>query len=147
MARHTVRLDHRTVEFDDSRFDITCIGDGAYVVDDGSRQYRVTVAGPPEDRWVFVDGRVARLEIAAAGRSRPRGRAGAHDMAAPMPATVVKILVELGAPVAKDDTLLMLEAMKMELAIRASRPGIVRAINCQPGELVQPGVPLVEIEG
>ena len=46
MASHTVRLDHRTVEFDDSRFDITCIGDGAYVVDDGSRQYRVTVAGP-----------------------------------------------------------------------------------------------------
>ncbi len=56
-----------------------------------------------------------------------------------MPATVVKILVEPGAPVSKGDIVLMLEAMKMELPVRASRDGVVRAVLCKPGELVQPG--------
>jgi biotin carboxyl carrier protein len=41
--------------------------------------------------------------------------------------------------------LLTLEAMKMELPIRAARDGIVSAILCAPGDLVQPGPPLVEI--
>jgi 3-methylcrotonyl-CoA carboxylase alpha subunit len=63
-----------------------------------------------------------------------------------MPATVVAVLVEPGARVQKGDTLLMLEAMKMELPIRAARDGVVRAIRCKPGELVQPGVDLVELE-
>jgi hypothetical protein len=38
------------------------------------------------------------------------------------------------------------QAMKMELPIRAPRDGIVRAVNCRPGDLVQPGVVLVELE-
>ena len=40
----------------------------------------------------------------------------------------------------------MLEAMKMELAVRAPRDGVVTAVHCRAGELVQPGVTLVEIE-
>jgi biotin carboxyl carrier protein len=40
----------------------------------------------------------------------------------------------------------MLEAMKMELPIRAARAGRVKALACREGELVQPGVPLVEME-
>jgi biotin carboxyl carrier protein len=40
----------------------------------------------------------------------------------------------------------MLEAMKMELPIKAPRDGIVKAIACRPGELVQPAVPLLELE-
>jgi biotin carboxyl carrier protein len=63
-----------------------------------------------------------------------------------MPATVVKVFVEAGARVSKGDTLLMLEAMKMELPVKAPRDGVVRAVRCQAGELVQPGVSLVELE-
>jgi urea carboxylase len=40
----------------------------------------------------------------------------------------------------------MLEAMKMELPIKAPRDGRVTAVHCKPGELVQPGVPLLELE-
>jgi urea carboxylase len=40
----------------------------------------------------------------------------------------------------------MLEAMKMELPIAAPRDGRVRSVACTPGELVQPGVPLVDLE-
>jgi acetyl-CoA/propionyl-CoA carboxylase biotin carboxyl carrier protein len=78
--------------------------------------------------------------------ARKKRSAGAGDLSAPMPATVVKVLVEPGAQVEKGDTLVMLEAMKMELPVKAPRDGVVRKITCQPGQLVQPGVNLIELE-
>jgi biotin carboxyl carrier protein len=65
---------------------------------------------------------------------------------APMPATVVDIHVTPGQQVARDALLITLEAMKMELPIKAPRDGRVTAISCKPGELVQPGVRLMEID-
>jgi len=53
--------------------------------------------------------------------------------------------VKAGDAVAAGDTLVVLEAMKMELAIRAPEAGIVRAVNCQAGDLVQPGTVLVDL--
>jgi biotin carboxyl carrier protein len=63
-----------------------------------------------------------------------------------MPATVLKVLVAPGSPVKKGDTVIVLEAMKMELPIRAPRSGRVTALHCAKGDLVQPGVNLLEIE-
>ena len=63
-----------------------------------------------------------------------------------MPATVAAVLVRPGAVVAAGDTLVRLEAMKMELAIRAPAAGRVAAVDCRAGELVQPGRPLVTLE-
>jgi 3-methylcrotonyl-CoA carboxylase alpha subunit len=146
VAKHDVRIGDRTVVVDDADYRVEPASDDTYVVSDGTRRWRVVVAGPPDDRWVFVDGRVERLEVIARGRGRPRARGGALGMTAPMPATVVKVLVEAGASVQKGETVLMLEAMKMELPIRAARHGVVRAVLCQAGELVQPGVQLVELE-
>jgi biotin carboxyl carrier protein len=123
---------------------VTRIGHGIYRVEDGAQRWTVAVAGPPEDRWVWVDGRVKRLAPPSTGRAR--GRAAIDELAAPMPATVVKVLVHPGAAVKRGETLLMLEAMKMELPIRAPRDGVVKSINCQPGELVQPGTHLLELE-
>jgi biotin carboxyl carrier protein len=122
---------------------VSRIGVGLYRVDDGARIWTVAIAGPPENRWVWADGQVARLDAPAAGRAR--GRSARDELSAPMPATVVKILTSVGAEVRKGDTLLMLEAMKMELPIRAPRDGVVKAIACAPGELVQPGVHLLEL--
>jgi 3-methylcrotonyl-CoA carboxylase alpha subunit len=67
-------------------------------------------------------------------------------LSAPMPATVLAIAVTPGQEVAAGDLLVMLEAMKMELPIRAPRGGRIKALACREGELVQPGVPLIEIE-
>jgi biotin carboxyl carrier protein len=92
---------------------------------------------------VWIEGQVAKLEPPARGRARVRS--ASHDLASPMPATVIGVLVAPGAPVARGDTLVMLEAMKMELPIRATTDGVVAAINCRVGELVQPGSPLVEL--
>jgi 3-methylcrotonyl-CoA carboxylase alpha subunit len=61
-----------------------------------------------------------------------------------MSATVVRILVKPGDSVSNGDVLIALEAMKMELPIRAPRDGVVKAIHCQAGDLVQPGQQLIE---
>lgn len=95
-------------------------------------------------RLVFLDGEVYEFELQRQGRRK----ATAHhsSLMAPMPATVIKINVEAGAAVRKGETLLVLEAMKMELPIRAAADGVVSAIHCRQGDLVQPGVPLVELD-
>ena len=67
-------------------------------------------------------------------------------LSSPMPATVVAIHVTPGQDVVEGDLLVMLEAMKMELPIRAPRAGRVKSLACRPGERVQPGVPLLELE-
>lgn len=146
MAEHEVRIGDDTIVVNVSDFTVDSVDDGTYLVSDGTRRWRVVVAGPADDRWVFVDGRTERVEIVAQGTRRGRSRGSAHDMTAPMPATVVKVLVEPGVSVQKGAPVVMLEAMKMELAVRAARSGVVRAILCRPGDLVQPGIQLVEIE-
>jgi len=102
-----------------------------------------TVVG--DARWVFLDGCVFVVEkTRGAVRSRTRGHAG--SLAAPMPATVRKINVAAGDRVTAGDALIVLEAMKMELLVRAPAAGLVTALHCTEGELVQPGVPLLAIE-
>lgn len=123
---------------------VTPVSAGLYRVTDGDRTWMVAVAGPPDNRWVWIDGRVARIDAPSTGRSR--GRSASNELSAPMPATVISVMVAIGATVARGDTLVMLEAMKMELPIRAPRDGVVRAIHCQAGQLVQPGVNLLELE-
>jgi biotin carboxyl carrier protein len=126
---------------------VTPLGNGVYRVEQGEQRRLAYAAGPPEARWVFLDGRAYVVDAAPQGAVRRRARGHDEDaLAAPMPATVVKITVEPGERVSKGDVLIMLEAMKMELPIKAPRDSVVRAIACRPGELVQPGVPLLELE-
>lgn len=126
---------------------ITSVGNGAYRLEDDQQSRIAYAAGPPEARWVFLEGRAYLIDAAPQGTVRRRR--GGHDegaLASPMPATVVKINVEAGQRVSKGDVLVMLEAMKMELPIKAPRDASVKIIACRPGELVQPGVPLLELE-
>jgi biotin carboxyl carrier protein len=93
---------------------------------------------------VFLDGRVYVIDTTG-GRESRRARDNDVALSSPMPATVASIHVRTGQAVAEGDLLVMLEAMKMQLPIRAPRAGTVQAIACRPGELVQAGVPLVEL--
>ena len=97
-----------------------------------------------DTRWVFLDGDVFELEVQRRGRRRASSQQG--SLAAPMPATVVRVLATPGQAVKNGDTLIVLEAMKMELPVRASADGRVKSVHCREGQLVQPGVPLVEME-
>ena len=85
-----------------------------------------------------LDGQVFQFDVARRRRT-PAARATQGSLAAPMPATVVTVLVDAGHAVKKGDTLVVLEAMKMELPIRALGDGVVKAVHCREGELVQAG--------
>jgi biotin carboxyl carrier protein len=128
-------------------FDVTPLGSGRYQVSDGTRQRLVYATGPSTSVWVFIDGRTFVVDVTGSTKGNVR-RAHDHDMglASPMPATVASILVREGQSVSRGDLLVMLEAMKMELPIKAPRDGRVTKVGCTQGELVQPGVPLVELD-
>ena len=96
--------------------------------------------------WVFVDGRVFELvEVRPGDRARATGHGHHGSLTAPMPATVRRVAVTVGDTVTRGDTLVILEAMKMELPVRAHATGTIRAVHCQEGDLVQPGLVLIEI--
>lgn len=97
-------------------------------------------------RWVFLDGRVYTFEVEGPARVRRRSAAHAGALTAPMPATVRKVAVGAGDRVARGDVLIVLEAMKMELPIRAAGDGTVQAVHCREGEMVQPGQELVAFD-
>jgi biotin carboxyl carrier protein len=90
--------------------------------------------------------RTVRREVSHAGSPPRRAtRASSGDtLVAPMPATVLKIHVKGGDAVKKGDTVLVLEAMKMELPIRAPADATIGAVCCREGELVPADATLVE---
>jgi len=98
-------------------------GDGVWLVD----------AGVPT-RWAPL------VERAGA-------RVGAGSLDAPMPGTVIDVRTEPGAAVAEGDTLVILESMKMELAIQAPADGVVADVFVATGDRVAQAQPLVALDG
>jgi 3-methylcrotonyl-CoA carboxylase alpha subunit len=71
---------------------------------------------------------------------------GEDKIIAPLPGTVVALLAQEGAPLEKGAPILTLEVMKMEQTLRAPFAGVLRAIKCKVGDIVQEGVELAEVE-
>jgi len=81
----------------------------------------------------------------AAPAPAPKAAAGNNAVTAPLPGTVTKILVKVGQAVTANDTICLLEAMKMENTISAGAAGTVKAILVQEGAQVQQGEAIVEL--
>ena len=125
---------------------VTPLGAGRFLLSRGGEQrlaYATQAAGAT---WVFLDGEVTVVARASATRARASGVDETGSRSAPMPATVVAVDVRPGQRVSSGDVLIRLEAMKMELPVRAPRDATVIAVKCREGELVQPGVPLLELD-
>jgi 3-methylcrotonyl-CoA carboxylase alpha subunit len=71
---------------------------------------------------------------------------GEDRIVAPLPGTVVALLAEEGAMLDKGAPILTLEVMKMEQTLRAPFAGVLKAIKCKVGDIVQEGVELAEVE-
>jgi urea carboxylase len=69
-----------------------------------------------------------------------------HVVSAHIAGNLWQVGVDVGAPVKTGDTLMIIESMKMEIAVTANRDGVVSQILCQPGQTVQAGQPLIVIE-
>ena len=66
-------------------------------------------------------------------------------LVSPMPGKIIKIHLQKGEAVMKGDPVVVMEAMKMEHTLTAGKDGVIVALNCEEGELVEGGVTLVEL--
>ncbi len=112
------------------------------------RPVHVFVAADGNARIVQVEGGSAHtLERVDSPRlKKKRDRAASGSLTANTPAQVVRIEVAVGDEVTRGQTLVVLEAMKMEFKAAAPRDGVVEAVNCQVGEVVDRGRELLRLE-
>jgi len=99
---------------------------------------------------IKVDGKEYLVEMEEIGAVAPAAPvsvapAGADAMPSPMPGTILRILVNVGDTVAENQPLMILEAMKMENEIVASKAGVVSGIHVANGQVVNPGDALITI--
>ncbi|REF30420.1 acetyl/propionyl/methylcrotonyl-CoA carboxylase subunit alpha [Calidifontibacter indicus] len=116
------------------------------VVEVGGKRIEVSLPG---DLQLGGGGGAAagRKKAPKRGRSSGGGAAASSDsVTAPMQGTIVKIAVEDGATVAGGDTIVVLEAMKMEQPITAHKDGVLTGLKATIGETVSAGAVLAEIK-
>jgi acetyl/propionyl-CoA carboxylase alpha subunit len=137
-----------------------------FVAVDGDERHDLSVVSCGPDAVVLsVDGVARRYDVErAAGSTWVDGVDGSSVLApverfplpgaqlaegaltAPLPGTVVKVSVAAGDPVMAGDTLVAIEAMKMEHEVRAPAGGIVTEVHVAPGEQVEAGRLLVVVD-
>jgi biotin carboxyl carrier protein len=109
---------------------------------------------PDGEAVIFVDGfdfnvsitdETRKLLKQFALKSRSSDKEDVIKIKAPMPGMVIKIMVNDGDKVVKGDTLAIIEAMKMENALKTSFPGTVKNVRVQVGKPVEKGAILMEI--
>ena len=105
---------------------------GQLIVELEGRREIAHVANSGDDWWIHFNG------------AMPRTAAGG-GLEAPMPGTVIQILVKEGQKVREGQTLLLLEAMKMEHKVTAARNGVIKSLNFSVGDRVEMGSILAEI--
>ena len=145
--RYIIALDDKTatVEFlraENGKLDLLIDGKRvtAYVSSDNAK------------RWVTVDGRTFLLTKSSGatsyskGKQRGAGGDQASGLTAPMPGLVRSVNVVEGESVTKGQTLLVLEAMKMEIRIHAPMEGVVKKLLVKQGQTVEREQVLVEIK-
>ena len=117
------------------------------------KSYEVDVEGEDEEELgVRVRGQIHRLRVMDERRLRMRMASGAFQaegvqvIKAPMPGKVVQVLVAVGDEVEEGQGVVVIEAMKMENELRATKAGVVKELPAQAGDLVEAQAPLALIE-
>ncbi len=120
-------------------------------------QIAAPAVGGVESYSVKVDGQVYDVEVGPQGQlttvtpttvaptTTPAAASDAEVVLAPLAGTIFKVMVAPGAQVAEGEVLLILEAMKMETEIRATKAGTVAEINVKEGDAVMVGSPLLSL--
>ena len=139
-GRYRVVVGDRTLEVDARR---TADGQWSLLVDGVSHVADVAAAG--RDTRVDIDGSTYVVEVEEHTRHVIRtrgaagGRTGTQTVTAPLPGKVTHVAVAAGDRVERGDTLLVIEAMKMENEFRATASGTVAEVRVAPGQAVNAG--------
>jgi 3-methylcrotonyl-CoA carboxylase alpha subunit len=104
-----------------------------------------TIVQDENDITIFRNGRVIKLHPYDPGADAGGG-AGEGRIVAPMPGKIITVMVGKGDAVVKDQPILVMEAMKMEMTIRAGCEGVIGELPVTAGQQVADGALLVAIE-
>ena len=144
-ARRGGQVTRVTVDGQVHELKVEPVGPGVFVAAQGTRRETFHCVRDGDVVHLFWRGRAYRLEEETAQR-RAAHRGAAGGLEAPMPGKVIAVKVAPGDTVARGDELLVVEAMKMENAVRAPSEGRVKSVAARVGDMVSPGVVLVELE-
>jgi len=117
--------------------------DGVYTVTHNGQDYVVEVKAGGDISSIQVAGQAVAAPQAAAPLAAPVGNA--EDVPAPLSGNIWKVLVSPNQQVNEGDTLVILEAMKMETEIKAAHSGVVANINVKEGDSVAVGQVLLSL--
>lgn len=126
--------------------EILQVKDGAVELLIDGKRVTAYVSSDNAKRWVTVNGQTFVLTKSSSGRKSGAGHHAAGELVAPMPGQVRAVNVNEGAEVLKGQTLLLLEAMKMEIRVQAPRDGTVKKLFVKQGQTVEREQILIEVE-
>lgn len=116
-------------------------------IDIEGKRFDVLYTHVADKTWYHVNGETYVAESKAKSTQRKKsGEVSGNNVHSPMPGKVTKILVEVKGAVEQKQTLIVLEAMKMEYNLKAGASGRVKAIHCKVGDQVDQDRLLLEIE-
>lgn len=123
------------------------LGSGEYRLEVDGLAYRAWIAARGDAIHVHLGGRSWTIEsVDELGETSAAGGGAADTAEAPMPGTVVRVLVQAGDMVHRGQLLLVIESMKMETQIVAWREGVVAAVHRPLGSTFDRKAPLVSLE-
>jgi len=146
-----ILVDGRPVEIDpDDLESVREVEPGVYSVLLEGRSLEVRTIVTPNGLQVHVGGRQSTVEVRdprnASRHSRAAAGTGRQNISTPMPGKVVRLLVSEGDAVDAGQGLVVVEAMKMQNEMKASRAGRVVEVRVRDGETVGAGDTLVVLE-
>lgn len=124
---------------------------GLYLIQAGEQKEEIHIQRETQtDFRITVDGHhlTAQIEQDTGRKNRNKKSAGSNDgeISAPMPGLIVDISVSEGENVEAEQTLFVLEAMKMQMKIKAPATGVVQQIHYQSGDRVEKGDLILTIQ-
>jgi biotin carboxyl carrier protein len=142
---YLVKVGDKVLEADVQRLDSNSLS----LMIDG-RSYLAYIARDKDRRLVQVQGQQFEIKEPFQDSDGFVGGGSSHEdelkIKAPMPGKVIKISVSESEEVRKNQTLVVVEAMKMENEIKASLDAVVKKIHAAPGDLVDTDTPIIELE-
>jgi biotin carboxyl carrier protein len=121
---------------------------GLFLLQKGNRKLEMLLHAKDRNQVaVSVNRRhvVVQVEKNESAKGRSSANASEGSLSAPMPGTVIQILVQEGQMVEKGDVVATLESMKMQMEIKAPFAGKVLKIGVRAGQKIEKGIELVKI--
>lgn len=141
MKKYKFKINGQTYEVEIGEFD----GNNASVFVNGT-SYEVEIQGEDKKTKTPVLARKPVVNTPGEGDIKKSADTGkAYKVSSPLPGTIKKVNITVGATVKAGDCLMIMEAMKMDNNVMSEKGGVVKSINVKEGDSVLQGDTLVEL--